>query len=464
MSKQKNEHFTSWNKALKFRLTVFVVLVSLFWGIAIMLSVFYIYQNRIEAEYRKNAITASKIAASMLRGGAIDHYLQTLEKDEEYERTLSFLKDLHKATGVTYIYITRPVPEGEIFIFDTDEEEPVDFGKMEDWDEDDLNIKPNLLRGERVEPNISITKWGWLLTSREPILRADGSVTGYANADVDLEELLRERRMVFILLGVIITVILFVSFVINLYTIQKFVISPVRMLVKGVSSYHPAAVLPDFFGRSKLDPSHEFKILEHAIIDMDSRIKSMLIEVKVLEEKAEEVYYDALTGIYNRRFLDESLSRIIKTLSRSNSMLSVIMIDIDCFKQYNDTYGHREGDNCLKTVSETISKTLSRSSDFIARYGGEEFTVVLPNTDGAGAQFIAEKLLENIRKAKIPHRRSQVAEYVTISVGATTGKVNHTQNGNDYIKKADEMLYKSKQGGRNRFYFAALKDITESEA
>jgi diguanylate cyclase (GGDEF)-like protein len=176
--------------------------------------------------------------------------------------------------------------------------------------------------------------------------------------------------------------------------------------------------------------------------------------IKSLEEKAEQVYYDALTGIYNRRYLDESLSRLIKTLSRSSGTLSLMMIDIDWFKRYNDTYGHREGDSCLKAVTEIISKTLSRDSDFVARYGGEEFTIVLPNTDRAGACIIAEKLLENIRNAKIPHSKSDIAEHVTISIGVTTGKASHTQNGNDYIKKADEMLYKSKQGGRNRFYFS----------
>jgi diguanylate cyclase (GGDEF)-like protein len=175
-----------------------------------------------------------------------------------------------------------------------------------------------------------------------------------------------------------------------------------------------------------------------------------------LEEKAEEVYYDALTGIYNRRYLDESLGRLIKNLSRSNGVLSLMMIDIDHFKDYNDIYGHNEGDNCLKTVVGILSKSITRDTDFIARYGGEEFTIVLPHTDRNGACKIAEKLLENVRNAKIPHSKSDIAVQVTISIGVTTGRVNHAQTAADYIKRADEMLYISKQGGRDRYTFTSV--------
>jgi len=179
--------------------------------------------------------------------------------------------------------------------------------------------------------------------------------------------------------------------------------------------------------------------------------------IKILEEKAEKAYYDALTGIYNRRYLDENLSRIINNLSRSKSMFSLFMIDIDYFKLYNDMYGHGEGDNCLKIVAETISKSITRDLDFVARYGGEEFVVVLPNTDEAGAHLVAKKLLRNIRNLKIPHSKSDIAECVTISIGCVTGKANHLQSCNNYINQADAMLYLSKKNGRNRYSFASLQ-------
>jgi diguanylate cyclase (GGDEF)-like protein len=169
-----------------------------------------------------------------------------------------------------------------------------------------------------------------------------------------------------------------------------------------------------------------------------------------------EVEYDALTGIYNRRFFDKSMKHIISSLSRSCSLLSLLMIDIDFFKRYNDTYGHVEGDKCLKIVAQTLSQSITRADDFAVRYGGEEFVLVLPNTGEHGARLIADKLLENIRNCNIPHEQNDAANCLTISIGVTTGNVVHTHNANDFVKKADELLYKSKQGGRNKYSFGQL--------
>ena len=135
-----------------------------------------------------------------------------------------------------------------------------------------------------------------------------------------------------------------------------------------------------------------------------------------------------------------------------------MMIDIDYFKNYNDTYGHDEGDKCLKIVTEALAKNILRTEDFIVRYGGEEFVAVLPYTDEKGAHIMAEKLLESVRQCNLPHINSDVADHVTVSIGATTGIVHHTHTKDDYIKRADEMLYSAKQGGRDRYVYGKLKE------
>ena len=173
----------------------------------------------------------------------------------------------------------------------------------------------------------------------------------------------------------------------------------------------------------------------------------------------EKINHDALTGIYNRRFMEDSLNRIIKSISRSEGKLSVMMVDIDFFKKYNDTYGHVEGDSCLKAVAEVLAASITRADDFTARYGGEEFAVILPSTDENGARIMARKILENIRTRNIPHEKNKAAGCVTVSIGVTTGLTVHTQSGVDYIKRADEALYMSKQNGRNRFTHITLKEI-----
>jgi len=218
-----------------------------------------------------------------------------------------------------------------------------------------------------------------------------------------------------------------------------------------------AAVIPihvnnSFWGFVLFGDTKSERYFEHDIVDM-LRSAAFLFANAFIRDELE---YDALTGIYNRRFFDKSIKRIISSLSRSGSSLSLLMIDIDFFKRYNDTYGHIEGDKCLKIVAQTLAQSITRVDDFVARYGGEEFVVVLPNTDEYGANLVSDKLLENIRNCNMRHEQNDAADCVTISIGATTGKVAHTHKADDFIKKADEMLYKSKQNGRNQKTFAPL--------
>lgn len=168
----------------------------------------------------------------------------------------------------------------------------------------------------------------------------------------------------------------------------------------------------------------------------------------------DEVRYDALTGIYNRRYMQETLNKVVKTLFRSSqAQLSVIMIDVDHFKKYNDTYGHLMGDECLKTVASALKNSLARDDDFVARYGGEEFAVILPNTDEAGSIIVAERLLEKVRAAQLPHAKNDAADYVTISIGVTSGPVDSHSCDRDFLQKADEALYQSKRNGRNQYTY-----------
>jgi len=162
---------------------------------------------------------------------------------------------------------------------------------------------------------------------------------------------------------------------------------------------------------------------------------------------------DPLTGLYNRRFMESSMERIMGLLSRAGGQLSVLMLDIDFFKRFNDTYGHEEGDECLSSVAHALSECATRLNDIVIRYGGEEFTVILPNTDSEGACSFAEKLLAHVIKLKIPHEKNEASEFVTVSIGVTTGKVEHTHDFAMFLKRADEALYISKDSGRNKYTY-----------
>ena len=160
---------------------------------------------------------------------------------------------------------------------------------------------------------------------------------------------------------------------------------------------------------------------------------------------------DSLTQIPNRRSFDEVLEREWKRLEREKAFLSLILCDIDFFKNYNDTYGHQAGDECLKEVAKILDQVAQRPGDLAARYGGEEFALVLPNTNNAGAVYIAEIILSSIRTQKLIHESSQISSYLTVSLGIATIIPQGSSSPKWLIAKADEALYRAKLTGRDRY-------------
>ncbi|ACT47111.1 sensor domain-containing diguanylate cyclase [Methylotenera mobilis] len=171
----------------------------------------------------------------------------------------------------------------------------------------------------------------------------------------------------------------------------------------------------------------------------------------VLQKELEELSFkDALTGVYNRRMFDSVMEVEWANAKRNHQPLSLLMLDIDYFKQYNDHYGHIHGDECLKLVAKALSNVGTRSRDFFARFGGEEFIVVLPETDAAAANMIAERCRSLIFKAQIPHEKSLVSQILTVSIGVSTIIPAHSDQAIDLIAKVDRQLYQAKEKGRNR--------------
>ncbi|MBM7649273.1 diguanylate cyclase (GGDEF)-like protein/PAS domain S-box-containing protein [Bacillus ectoiniformans] len=170
---------------------------------------------------------------------------------------------------------------------------------------------------------------------------------------------------------------------------------------------------------------------------------------------------DGLTEIPNRRTFDLRLKEEWSRSARTSQPVSLIMLDIDHFKIYNDTYGHQGGDQCLKQIAKEIQSTLKRPGDIAARYGGEEFAVILPNTAEEGACLVAEAIRTNIVKLAIPHIHSKVKPYVTISAGVTTLMPTPYLSVNDLVRLADKALYHSKESGRNQWHFKGRENERE---
>lgn len=183
-------------------------------------------------------------------------------------------------------------------------------------------------------------------------------------------------------------------------------------------------------------------------------------ELKRYREYLESIsYLDGLTGIPNRRKFDEQFELMWNIAKRDHIPISIIMIDIDHFKLYNDYYGHQAGDECLVQVAQGLSEVIVRKTDLIARYGGEEFVCILPNTDETAAFIIAENLRTNIIKLQIPHMKVNDENILTISLGVATSIPEMKDSDySELIKDADHALYKSKKNGRNKTSICTTRD------
>jgi len=159
---------------------------------------------------------------------------------------------------------------------------------------------------------------------------------------------------------------------------------------------------------------------------------------------------DGLTGVPNRRCFDVTLEKEWRRAQRTRSPLSLVLMDIDCFKNYNDGYGHVGGDFCLRTVAQAVADSAARAGDLVARYGGEEFALILPATDDEGAREVARKVLEAIRDLGLEHAHSTAAEIVTVSIGVATASPTQGLEPGTLVEAADQSLYEAKEGGRNR--------------
>ena len=198
------------------------------------------------------------------------------------------------------------------------------------------------------------------------------------------------------------------------------------------------------------------------IYDDNIRVGEVIVNYDITEKKKLEqlAIKDGLTGLYNRRFFDETLKKEISRVARKKKKLSFFILDVDFFKKYNDSYGHEAGDEALVAVSHEVKKALHRGGDFAFRLGGEEFGVLFSNTSIEDSLRIADKIRINIEALEIEHSNSKVAKYVTVSIGLLV--VDFAQESVDehgFYTMADDALYQAKNSGRNRVVLYENDDV-----
>lgn len=190
-----------------------------------------------------------------------------------------------------------------------------------------------------------------------------------------------------------------------------------------------------------------------ALLAMAALLALLRVALRKIDEAQNATviaHHDPLTGLPNRRYLDAHLQAEWRRMLRERQPLAVLFLDIDHFKRYNDHYGHAAGDACLRTVASCLTGAIRRGGDVVARYGGEEFIGVLPHTDAAGVQDMAQRFMASVAAAHLPHAASPTAPVLTVSIGYASTIPSSDTSPQDLLARADEALYAAKAGGRNR--------------
>ncbi len=196
---------------------------------------------------------------------------------------------------------------------------------------------------------------------------------------------------------------------------------------------------------AKIRALQRLELMRRKLFEMSSELAASNRRLEQLSQS------DGLTGVANRRYFDSFLAHHVALAARQKTNLSLVLCDVDCFKAYNDHYGHLAGDECLRTVATILSRCCNRSTDLVARYGGEEFALVLPDTHRTGAAQHVRTIRQTLAEAAIEHAHSVVSSFVTMSIGITAFTPGKDFKSEDLIARADEALYRAKETGRNRY-------------
>ncbi len=195
---------------------------------------------------------------------------------------------------------------------------------------------------------------------------------------------------------------------------------------------------------AKMKAMQRIAEMRHQLLDVSKELKKANAELKQL------VNVDGLTGLSNRRHMDEALRIEMARCMRNQQHLTIVLADVDHFKAYNDNYGHLEGDDCLKKIATVMRAVCKRTTDVVARYGGEEFALILTDTSTQDAQIMGESVRKAVEDLKIPHAKSPVSDFCTVSVGVFTCIPRQQDKNDAMLEQTDNLLYKAKQAGRNR--------------
>jgi diguanylate cyclase (GGDEF)-like protein len=413
-----------------------------------------------EYYYQMGEITAGTIALNT-DADAVERYSKTLTTDEEYEKTIDLLQKEKEECGAQalYIFTVSPEEDGIHYIFDTDSSDYAtelgDFDPFQYIDEETGETMPlypkdtedQLIAGGQVDTIMGETYYGWTITVNYPLYGSDGLIKGYVGIDFDVNQVVSERQSYLWNLSIIILIVTAAFATIYLYIMRRSIIRPVNTMAKAANSFlaeslnNGEAIEDSGILSMEINTKDEMQSLSDALKSMVLKIQEHLTNLNIATIKSET---DVLTSINNRGAFEQQTGAILRLRPDKDELDAFMMIDVDFFKNVNDTYGHAAGDAVLTECAHALKKIM-READVVGRLGGDEFAVFCKSI---GSVEKAEEKAEQIRSEWLKIIPPGADKGITASIGISFA----AQGGRNYeelFNKADGALYKAKEAGRD---------------
>jgi diguanylate cyclase (GGDEF)-like protein len=445
--------------SLNARLTLLILLMSLGMAIVLIFTGYKIYRVNTENRYIDRGRRTAVAAAALLSGEEAETYLNTLRTDDRYHAVMKTLKVILESSDIDSLYIIRYVPEGASFIFDTDKESPLPLGYLDPWKTGfPEKEKPLLLEGREISPRIYDTNLvGQVLTVHSPLHYRDGRVAPgfYAGSDFSVESLRREWRQYFWNLAIISIIVSMIFAFAHWFIIHRMVIKPIRTMATAVQEYltgdtMEGEIRPGISGLAGLSvhTGDDLERLAESLKNMENKTWDF---IQSLNEAKRKATIDALTQLHNRETFYNNVSVFLLHNRVPGQIHAFMMLDIDHFKQVNDTFGHSMGDDTLKQCASALSR-IFRRSDEVARMGGDEFTVFCPNV---GTEELVKQKADQIKETFSRIKFHPDFPGITTSVGIVMLS-DEPISYEELFSRADNILYQVKMGGRNGYKIVKL--------
>ncbi|MDR3193090.1 MAG: GGDEF domain-containing protein [Treponema sp.] len=421
-----------------------------------------IYRVNTENRYIDRGRGTVLAAAALLSGEEAEVYLSTLRTDDRYHEVMKILRVLLESGGIDSLYIVRYGPEGSSFIFDADTESPLPLGYLDPWTvgfpEKDRSL---LIEGREIPPRAYNTNLvGQVLTVQSPLRYRDGGIAPgfYAGVDFSMESLRQEWRQYFWNLAVISIIVSMMFAFIHWFIIRRMVIKPIKTMAAAVQEYLvgdtiEGEIRPSISGLASLSvhTGDDLERLAESLKNMENKTWDF---IQSLNEAKRKATIDALTQLHNRETFYNNVSVFLLHNRVPGQIHAFMMLDIDHFKQINDTYGHSMGDHILKQCASALSR-IFRRSDEVARMGGDEFTVFCPNV---GTEELVKQKADQIKETFFRIKPHPDSPGVTTSAGIVM-LGDEPIGYEELFSRADNVLYQVKMGGRNGYKIVSLTNF-----